>query len=225
MQSKAVFIQTLTSETFEQLLSERICAAKTTQCGSDEVQFTYEEENAIRYMAGFVVRRLQKQLDAKDINMLIESDEATISDANSTEWINLIDRGGLVHVNDTCYQLFLAIEHTTWQEIQISKVGSMDDGFRRYLENTLSTDNNILFNWTMITGDETEREDVLLALIKLWVTRGFSLAKAVMEKYRNDSKKTTTKSKGLQTRLFTDKVYITSHCVNVMHYDQKYSSL
>ena len=82
----------------------------------------------------------------------------------------------------------------------------MDDGFRRYLENTLSTDDNILFNWTMITGDETEREDVLLALIKLWVTRGFSLAKAVMEKYRNDSKKTTTKSKGLRTRLFTDKV-------------------
>ena len=91
IQSKAVFIQTLTSETFEQLLSEHICAAKTTQCGSDEVQFTYEEENAIRYMAVFVVRRLQKQLDAKDIDMLIESDEATISDANSSERINLID--------------------------------------------------------------------------------------------------------------------------------------
>ena len=66
MQSKAVFIQT--SETYEQLLSEHICAAKTTQCGSDEVQFTYEEENAIRYMAGFAVQRLQKQLD---VNILI----------------------------------------------------------------------------------------------------------------------------------------------------------
>ena len=55
MQSKAVFIQTLTSKTFEQLLSERICAAMTTQCGSDEVQFTYEEENVVRHMAGFVV--------------------------------------------------------------------------------------------------------------------------------------------------------------------------
>ena len=158
-------------------------------------------------MAGFVVRRLQKQLDAKDIDMLIESDEATISDANSNEWINLIDQGGLVHVTDACYQLFLAIEHATRQELQISKVGSMDDDFRTYLENTLSTDDNILFNWTMITGDETEREDVLLALIKLWITtRGFSFAKAVIEKYRNKSKNTTTKSKGLRTRFFTDKV-------------------
>ena len=151
--------------------------------------------------------KITEAVGCKDIDMLIESDEATISNANSTEWINLIDRGGLVHVNDACYQLFLAIEHATQQELQISKVGSMDDGFRSYLENTLSTDDDILFNWTTITGNETEREDVLLALIKLWITtRGFSFAKAVMEKYRNDSKKTTTKSKGLRTRFFTDKV-------------------
>ena len=149
-------------------------------------------------MAGFVVRRLQKQLGVKDIDMLIESDKATISDANFSEWINLFDQGGLVHINDACYQLFLAIEHATQQERQISKVGSMNDGFQTYLENTLSTDDDILFNWTMITGNETEREDILLALIKLWITtRCFSFAKAVMEKYRNDSKKTTTKSKGL----------------------------
>ena len=51
-----------------------------------------------------------------------------------------MDRGELVHVNDACYQLFLAIEHVTQQELQISKVGSMDDGFQTYLENTLSTD-------------------------------------------------------------------------------------
>ena len=50
-----------------------------------------------------------------------------------------------MHVNDACYQLFLAIEHATRKELQISKVGSMDDGFRTYLENTLSTDDNILF--------------------------------------------------------------------------------
>ena len=61
--------------------------------------------------------------------MLIESDEATISGVNSSEWINLIDQGGLVHINNACYQLFLAIEHATQQELQISKVGFMDDGF------------------------------------------------------------------------------------------------
>ena len=39
-----------------------------------------------------------------------------------------------MHFNDACYELFLAIEHATRQELQISKVGSMDDGFQTYLE-------------------------------------------------------------------------------------------
>ena len=43
-------------------------------------------------------------------------------DANSAEWINIIDRGGLVHVTDGHYQLFLAIEHAIQQELQLSKI-------------------------------------------------------------------------------------------------------
>ena len=128
VESKAVFIQTVTSEVFEQLLND-IYIPKTTQYENDEEQFTYEEENAIRYMAGFIVQRIQKKLDAKDVEMLIESDRATIMDANSTEWINIIDRGGLVHVTDACYQLFLAIERATRQELKLSKISSMDDNF------------------------------------------------------------------------------------------------
>ena len=70
----------------------------------------------------------------------------------------------------------------------------------------LSSDDDVLFNWTLITGDETEK-DVLLEIIKLWITtRGFSFAKSVMEQYRAESKKRTAKSKGLRTRLFTDKM-------------------
>ena len=43
-----------------------------------------KRENAIRYMAGFVVRKVQK-LDAKDVEMLIESDKAAITDSSSAE--------------------------------------------------------------------------------------------------------------------------------------------
>ena len=171
------------------------------------MQFTYEEENAIRYMAGFVVRKVQKKLDAKDVEMLIESDKAAITGSSSAEWVNIIDRGGLVHVTDACYQLFLAIEHVTRQELQLSKISSMDDNFRKHLDNMLSNDDDVLFNWTMITGGETENEEVLHEIIKLWITTtGFSFAKSIMEKYRGESKKRTAKSKGLRTRFFTDKV-------------------
>ena len=205
VESKAVFIQTITLEVFEQLLSDTYIA-RTAQ-DETEVQFTYEEENAIRYMAGFVVRKVQKKLDAKDVEMLIESDEAAITDSSSAEWVNMIDRGGLVHVTDACYQLFLSIEQAIRQELQLSKISSMDENFRKHLDNMLSNDDDVLFNWTMITGGETENEEVLHEIIKLWITtRCFSFAKSIMEKYRGESKKRTAKSKGLRTRLFTDKV-------------------
>jgi len=81
----------------------------------------------------------------------------------------------------------------------------MDDSFLQHLTNLVNCDNDILFNWTMITGDETENQDVLSEIIKLWVTiRGFSFAKSIAEKYCKDTKKRTAKSKGLRTKLFTD---------------------
>jgi len=32
------------------------------------------------------------------------------ADHESTDWIKVIDRGGLVHVTDECYQLFTSID-------------------------------------------------------------------------------------------------------------------
>jgi len=78
----------------------------------------------------------------------------------------------------------------------------MDDNFWQYLEKMLNTD-DVLFNWTMITGDETEKEEITHGITKLWI---ISIVKSVMEKYRSKSKKRTAKSKGLRTRCFTDKV-------------------
>ena len=75
------------------------------------------------------------------------------------------------------------------------------------MEDKLSTDDGVLFDWTMITGNEEEHRDILFQIIKLWVTiRGHSFAKSVLEQYKNEAKKATKKSKGLRTQLFTDKL-------------------
>ena len=206
IQSKAVFIQTLSSEVFEQIINDKT-TTESTHSEIDAATLTFEEENAIRYMAGYVVHKLQKKLQKEKVEMLIEADQTAIQDSNSTEWISIIDRGGLVHVTDECYQLFLAIEHATRQEMHLNNITCMDDTFRKRLEDMLNSDDDILFGWTMITGDETENEDVLHEITKLWVTiRGFSFAKSIMEKYRAKTKKRTSKSKGFRTKLFTDKV-------------------
>ena len=43
----------------------------------------------------------------------------------------------------------------------------MDDSFRQRMEMLLNEDNDVLFQWTLITGDETEKEDVLHAITAL----------------------------------------------------------
>ena len=100
IQSKAVFIQIVTSGLLGQLISD-IYVAKCVQYKNIEVQFTFEEENTIRYMAGYIVQKIHKKFGTKDVEMLIESDKTTIMDTNSTEWVN---RGGLVHVT-SCSRL------------------------------------------------------------------------------------------------------------------------
>ena len=88
--------------------------------------------------------------------------------------------------------------------MSIANVKSMDEDFRRHLENMIVTDDEVLFNWTM-TG--AENEEVLVEIIKLWLDiQGFSFAKSVMEKYKQETKKSTRKSKSLRTKLFTDQL-------------------
>ena len=36
-------------------------------------------------------------------------------DYESEEWIDLVDRGGLIHVDDSLYSMFLAMEVGTWE--------------------------------------------------------------------------------------------------------------
>jgi len=94
-----------------------------------------------------------------------------------------------------CYQLFLAIERATCRELKTEKIGDTNDGFRQHMEMLLNEDNDVLFQWTLITGDETEKEDMLHAITLLWINiRQNSFAKSIMEKYWVETKKRTAKS-------------------------------
>ena len=122
---------------------------------------------------------------------------------------NGVSKSVPIHNRQACYRsvfetYFISIEYVTRHHMSIANVKSMDEDFRRRLENMIVTDDDVLFNWTM-TG--AENEEVLVEIIKLWLDiRGFSFAKSVMEKYKQETKKSTGKSKSLRTKLFTDQL-------------------
>ena len=88
-------------------------------------KLTAIEENAIRYTAGFVIRKIEKKYEQKTTkegrqctSALKEmggklSNSESIPKHYSCEYLKLIDRGGLYHVQPLVYQLFVAIELLT----------------------------------------------------------------------------------------------------------------
>ena len=88
---------------------------------------TYEEENIIQYIAGFVYRSVKKKISMMSgstkhqkeeflmaLSELLDQDDddtACIIPTSSKDWINIVNRGGLVCVNDKANGVFHAIEY------------------------------------------------------------------------------------------------------------------
>ena len=129
------FYQHLTLALFDQMLLDKF-KDDARPLETSAIEFTYEEENAIRYMGGYVIRKLREK---KDLNVgFLEDSDKEYLHFHSTDWINAIDRGGLMHITDSCFQLFLAVESVTRQEMK-SMAAVMDDSLCQHLENMITS--------------------------------------------------------------------------------------
>ena len=84
----------------------------------EQQTLTMEEENALRYSAGFVPHSLLKKLK-KSSNPLKEElclclremiDDTQDDFDTSQMWVELVDRGGLKHINQKTFRFFLTLE-------------------------------------------------------------------------------------------------------------------
>jgi len=118
----------------------------------------------------------------------------------SEEWINLIDRGGLCHVSNDTYELFLALEKELRKLISPYQLLAMDEEMKLKLQQSASVE----FIWYIISADWQDDSSAYLlkSIVDMWITiRGFSLTGAWMERYKVANKMTTQKSKGLRKQL------------------------
>ena len=111
-----------------------------------------------------------------------------------------------MHVSEEAFRFFLAVEYATQRNLRVSNVFGMDENFRNKLKNLIVGDSDVEFYW-LLTGveDEDAGQLVMEKLIEKWITvRGFSFTNSILEQYKQNSKKTTAKSKSLRTKLFTE---------------------
>ena len=115
--AQPAFYQYITHYVFKILIEKEFSPNKDVQDTSEhpDCPLTKIEENALRYVAGYICRNVKEKIEASSLSHKDEmmdclfhmaGDEEDES-AGTEEWLNSIDRGGLWHMNDMTYSLFI----------------------------------------------------------------------------------------------------------------------
>ena len=128
--------------------------------------------------------------------------DSDISTYDSEEWVRSIDLGGLKHVSDMTYMLFMSMEQEVRKHLQIATTSQNPQ--RETIEKQIKKNNDVLFYWCIVSAEwkEDTASTLLDMIVKLWITIcGFSGASGWLEKYKQMNKKTVQKSKGVRKQL------------------------
>jgi len=95
------FYQFVTHHIFKELIKEEYPVTESTKCDHESPgrPLTYEEQNALRYLSGYVIRRVQERLEmtshprkSEMVLLLMECAGGNLEETGGTEtWMNMID--------------------------------------------------------------------------------------------------------------------------------------
>ena len=115
---------------------------------------------------------------------------------DSEEWVNAVDRGGLVHVSSDTFMLFHSLEMELRQHFSKEKMVGMDDCFRAEVKQSIVEDVDMQFYMGRVAEDlDKEEKAELLSMIVDIVVQGFSFSRSLLESYKQIHKKALQKSR------------------------------
>lgn len=173
---------------------------------------TENECSAIRYMSGYVAVKLLKKYRHKCKNKDLETkyklfvhtlekmkaseqtgDPNTASEYG-TLWMELIDRGGLYHIDDTVFRLMKSVEIVIRRHLHI-KNDLTDVCLTKLLHEEVLASDAILDLWETIATDfptkfERYSIELLQAIVRLWITiRIYSFAREFTKHFEKGTRK------------------------------------
>jgi len=131
------------------------------------------------------------------MEMVADEDEDNDEQGPSTEWVSLVDRGGLWHVTK---ETFMVLHN----HLTVSAIRELSSGLKGAIVEAIIGNNDVAFFWCLacIEAEEEEKKELLSRSIDLWVTiRGFSFPHSWMEMYKQASKKRMQRAKALRKDL------------------------
>lgn len=118
----------------------------------------------------------------------------------------MINRGGLISVDELLFELFVAIELELRKYLFVPNASMFMNESIKDLLPKITANENVLFFWDTISvnWDQSEADELLRLMTQHYITvRGFSFASGFMEVYKT-KKKGTQKSKALRKTLNCD---------------------
>jgi len=209
-----IFYQYVGDQLFKILLKKQ-CVLHERETPHADVGLSYEEKNVIRYTAGYIPRALRKKIDRsshplkKELSLCLLdlTEECEVGD-ESCEWINAIDRGGLIHVSENMYWFTASMELEVKKHLSTSPSGNTSSNLKSTLQDAVGISDDVLFYWSMVSANwgEEESKALFAMIVELWITiRGFGFTSTWMERYKLCNKKSVQKSKGLRKTLIGKK--------------------
>jgi len=174
----------------------------------DTTPMTREEENALRFVAGHVCRKVQKQLQSSSVAnkeeiilfiMDLTGDEMD-ENRGTDDWTNLLDRRGLWHVSDDTF----IVEDVARKHFRSTSAKNLHEGAKKNLVEAIMSNEDLLFEWALLSSrvDDDVGATVLRMIVELYTTiRGHAFTASCVELYKQAHKKKIQKSKGLRRKL------------------------
>ena len=122
-----------------------------------------------------------------------------MDEEGTEEWTNKVDRGGLWHVNDDVYSLFLLMEFEAKDIFKMTK-----EGVGKRLSEAIRESSDVQLKWWLLSSDTDDQVGSLILnnMIDLYVTiRGFAFASGCIELFKQSQKASLQKKTALRKEL------------------------
>ena len=148
-----IFYQHINDDIFKQLVKQQYPLPATSMEARSLPPLDYQEQNAVWYAAGYVVRHLRQhlergshQLKEELVLCLEEMCDDTDNDCSaSTDWTKHVNKGGLKVVNSKACHFLLSVETRLRQFLCVHEAPNISDGSKETLVEHISCDEDVLF--------------------------------------------------------------------------------
>ena len=152
-QASPAFYQYVTNEVFKCLIEKEYPLPETsTSTESPVTPLTFEEQNALRYVAGYICRKVRERLESSSLPKkndmtlcLIELSGDELFEERGTElWTNTVDRGRLWHIRDQTYGVFVIMEEIIRRHLSLAGVATPTENARQVLVDVIRKNEDII---------------------------------------------------------------------------------